>query len=288
MKNYLQMVKKTDSSTSFQHGSLNLDQKNKIVFTSYSKKNFYARAEVSQFVLRAGHTPINPFMNFDYNLSGVVDKSLIRVANNTLMAAADELWVFGDISDGVLVEIYLAKKQSKLVRYFMIHNSDFQEVDESSVRLEDVSEWQWEYVRLGKDLARWHPRLRFHKTYPLIYPAYSKRNFYLQMHISKYCLENHVVPLNPFMLFRYFIGDSVSRDTIYRANNNIVRIADEVWVFDEVSDGVLAEIKLKKDRGHAVKYFRHASDSFPITYRKASSLQVQFEDAKLEEYRNLL
>ncbi len=282
------MIVSTNKVKSFQHGSLNLDQENMIIFTSYSKKNFYTRAEVSQFVLRAGHTPINPFMNFDYNLSGVVDRSLIRVANNTMIAAADELWVFGDISDGVLVEIYLAKKQNKHVRYFMISNNDFHEVDELSARLEDVSEWQWEYVRLGRDLARWHPRLRFHKTYPLVYPAYSKHNFYLQMHISKYCLENHVVPLNPFMLFRYFIGDSVSRETIYRANNNIVRIADEVWVFDEVSDGVLAEVKLKKERGHVVKYFSHTSDSFPITYRKLSPLQVRFEDGGLEQYRNLL
>lgn len=267
---------------------------NKIVFTSYSKRNFYYRAEVSQHVLRAGHTPINPYMNFDYNLSGVVDKSLVRVANNSLIAHADELWVFGEVSDGVLAEVYLAKRRKIPVRYFRrLGDGVFHEIPQDEVVLEDVSSWLWEYMLAGKDIARWHPRLRFYKEYPLVYPAYSKRNFYLQMHISQYCLEHHVVPLNPFLLFRYFIGDSVPRETIYEGNNNLVRIAEEVWVFDEVSNGVLAEVMHKKQHGGSVKYFRHYSDKAPITYRRVSTDKVEFESPKLgdedlEKYRHEL
>lgn len=175
------------------------------------------RSEISQFVLMQGETPINPFLNFDYNLAGIVDKSLIRIANNTMIERADELWVFGEVSDGVLVEIYLAKRRKLPVRYFVRERiNQFREIEQDEVQLEDVSPWMWEYVQAGKDLSRWHPRLRFHKTYPLIYPAYSKRNFYLQMHISKYCLEKRVVPLNPFMLFRYFLGDSVPRSVMWK------------------------------------------------------------------------
>ena len=274
--------------------SKNHTDKNNIIFSSYSKRNFYYRAEVSQFVLTRGHTPVNPYMNFDYNLSGVVDKSLIRIANNSLIAHVDELWVFGEVSDGVLAEIYLAKRRNITVKYFShLKRGGFREITQDDVVLEDVSAWLWEYMLAGKDIARWHPRLRFYKEYPLVYPAYSKRNFYLQMHISQYCLEHHMVPLDPFLLFRYFIGDSVPRDTIYAGNNNLVRLASEVWVFDEISNGVLAEVMHKKEQGGNVKYFRHYSDKAPITYRRVSSDKVEFEvpklgDEDLEKYRDTL
>lgn len=272
------------------HTSLNLVQKNKIIFTAHSKKTFYLRVEIAQFVLQQGETPINPFLNFDYNMAGVVDKSLIRASNNTLVGRCDELWVFGDVSDGVLTEIYMAKKRGTPVRYFVrLREAQFREIDEAEVRLEDVSDELWQYMRSGRDLARWHPRLRFNKTYPLVYPAYSKHNFYLQNHINQFCLEKRSVPLNPFMLFRYFLGDSVPRETVYRANNNIVRIADAVWSFGEVSDGVLAEIVLKKDQGGQTKHYKLASSN-SIAFRAISPDTVVFEnyDRDLERYRALL
>ena len=63
----------------FKHGSLDLTQRNKVIFTSLSKRNFYLRSDISAFVLKSSCTPISPFMNFDYNLAGIVDKDLIRV-----------------------------------------------------------------------------------------------------------------------------------------------------------------------------------------------------------------
>jgi hypothetical protein len=271
----------------YKHGSLNLVQKSNIIFTSFSKRNFYLRSSISEFVLLEGAVPISPFMNFDYNLAGLVPKEDIRIANNTLVQRSDELWVFGEISDGVLVEIYLAHKHGKPVRYFALQRGVFVEISVEQARLEDVSPWMWDWVRSGKDLERWHPRLRFYKTYPLVYPAYSKHNFFWQMHISKFCLENKVIPLNPFMLFRYFLGDSVPRDTVYQANNNVVRISDEVWTFGEVSDGVLAEVKIKKELGSPVRYYKIATSN-PATFRRIQAKSVEFEETKLEQYRSVL
>jgi len=243
---------------------------------------------ISEFVLVQNKVPISPFMNFDYNLAGLVPKDDIRIANNSLIARCEELWVFGEISDGVLVEVYLAKKYDKLVRYFALQSSGkFEETAQDLVRLEDVSPWMWDWIREGKDLQRWHPRLRFHKTYPLVYPAYSKRNFYWQMHISQFCLENKVIPLNPFMLFRYFLGDTVSRETVYRANNNIVKLCDEVWTFGDISDGVLAEVKIKKDLGQPVRYYK-ISGSNPAAFRRIPPTSVTFEDPELLQFRDLL
>ncbi len=276
-------------SIEFKHNSLKLVQKNKIIFTSFSKKNFYLRSDISCYVLNFDNTPISPFMNFDYNLAGLVPKDLIRTANNTLITHCDELWVFGAVSDGVLIEIYLAKKHKKIVRYFrsVKSNDSFEEIDQKNVILEEISPWMWEWVIEGKSLERWHPRLRFHKTYPLVYPAYSKRNFYWQMHISQFCLNNKRIPLNPFMLFRYFLGDAVSREKVYTANNNIVKLCKEVWTFGEISDGVLAEVKIKKDLRQPVSYYKIAQSN-PVTFRKIRPQSVEFEDLALEQFSSIL
>ena len=89
----------------------------------------------------------------------------------------------------------------------------------------------------------------------LVYPAHSKHNFYFRQHISRYVLEQDCVPLNPFMIFEYFMLDTVDRDLIRNANNNLVRRADQLWVFGEISDGVLAEIKLAKELEKPIRYF---------------------------------
>ena len=90
----------------------------------------------------------------------------------------------------------------------------------------------------------------------LVYTAMSKHFFYYRMHISKYVIEQHKVPLNPFMIFEYFMLDTVDRDLVREGNNNLVKRCDEVWVFGPVSNGVLAEIKMAKEKGAPVHYFK--------------------------------
>ena len=89
-----------------------------IVFIAMSKKYFYMRLFVTKFVLEQGVVPINPFTSFDYFLLDAVERDTVRRANNTLVARADELWVFGDITDGVRAEIVQAWQQQKTVRFF--------------------------------------------------------------------------------------------------------------------------------------------------------------------------
>jgi hypothetical protein len=268
--------------------SISRSNANQIVYVALSKLHFYLRAHISKFVLDAGATPVSPFMNFDYNLLDLVDRDQIRAANNTLVTVCDELWVFGPVSDGVLVEVYLARQQAKLVRYFQITAAQrFVEITPDHVQLEDVSSWMWERLQTGQKLERWHPRLRFHKAYPLVYSAYSKHNFFWQNHISLYCLKQRVVPLNPFMLFHYFLSDSVSRERVYEANRAIVLLAEQVWVFGEVADGVLAEIKLKQEQGGHVKYF-DIIDGNPVRFRRVKPSAVRFEEPQLESFRSVL
>ena len=75
------------------------------------------------------------------------------------------------------------------------------------------------------------------------------------MFISVFVLKNGGVPLNPFMVFDYFMLDAVDRDLVREGNNNLVKRCDEIWVFGAVSNGVLAEIQIAKERGKKVRYF---------------------------------
>lgn len=104
----------------FEHQTLNLKEDKLLVYTAISKHYFYYRMFISKFVLEQHKIPLNPFMIFDYFLLDCVDRNLIREGNNNLVNRADELWVFGPISNGVLAEIKIAKRMNKPIKYFAI------------------------------------------------------------------------------------------------------------------------------------------------------------------------
>ena len=90
------------------------------VFTAQSKVFYYCQNAVCEFVFNQNRLPINPFKVFDYFLNDRVERDLIRRANNQLISMCDELWVFGDIANGVMFEILTAKKLNKPIKYFTI------------------------------------------------------------------------------------------------------------------------------------------------------------------------
>lgn len=104
------------------HRALTIKLADMVVFTAMSKKYFYMRFFVTKFVLDQGAVPINPFASFDYFLLDAVERDTVRRANNTLVARADELWVFGDIADGVRAEVVQAWQQQKTVRFFVFRD----------------------------------------------------------------------------------------------------------------------------------------------------------------------
>ena len=106
---------------------------------------------------------------------------------------------------------------------------------------------------MTKDFS--HPALDVRNDKPLVYTAMSKHLFYFRMFISVFVLEHGGVPLNPFMVFDYFMLDTVDRDTVREGNNNLVKRCDEIWVFGAVSDGVLAEIQIAHEQKKPIRYF---------------------------------
>jgi len=112
-------------------------------------------------------------------------------------------------------------------------------------------------------------------TMKLIYPAYSKQLFYFRQHISKFVLENGCIPLNPFMIFEYFMLDTVDRDLVREANNNLVERVDELWVFGQISDGVMAEIEIAKKTKKPIEYFEIIKSR---EIKRVKKNQVEFEN----------
>ena len=125
-------------SSTFEHRALELQEQKSIVFTALSKKYFYMRMHIAKFVLESGKVPMNPFLAFDYFLADLVDRDLVRNANNNLVRIADELWVFGSISNGVFAEMKQVQAAGKPIRFFQIvKDRDFVEVTLEQAEYED-------------------------------------------------------------------------------------------------------------------------------------------------------
>ena len=113
----------------------------RVVFTAMSKLFFYYRMFISKFCLEQGVVPINSFMSFDYFMLDSVDRSLVHTGNNNLIKRSDELWVFGPISHGVLVEITWAKQLKKPIKFFRINKQlQIEEINKSEAEFENIDE----------------------------------------------------------------------------------------------------------------------------------------------------
>jgi hypothetical protein len=115
-----------------------------------------------------------------------------------------------------------------------------------------------------------------------VYTAFSKHNFFARNLITAFALEEGVCPLNPFTNWGYFLDDMVERDLIKHANDHFVQIADEIWVFDVISNGVWHEIALAKKHGKPIRFFlvgKKPSDIVEITVN-----DLVFEQELIDEF----
>src|SRR5882724_8814863 len=91
---------------------------------------------------------------------------------------------------------------------------------------------------------------------PVIFTAQSKFYFYCRDAVCEFVFQKNAVPLNPFRVFEYFLGDRVERNLVRQGNNSLIRIADELWVFGEmIADGVLFEIFLARELNKPIRFF---------------------------------
>jgi hypothetical protein len=96
----------------------------------------------------------------------------------------------------------------------------------------------------------------------VVFAAMSKRTFYLREHIVKFILEKNHTPSCAFMMFSYFLLDTVARESLIEANNELIRRCDELWVFGEISDGVEQEMKLARTRDIPIRFFEFEAPKY--------------------------
>lgn len=95
------------------------------VTTNTEKAKQYCR-----FAMEQGQIPLAPHLMFPQfmNDDDPAERELAIFMDVILLGKCDELWVFGDsISEGMSVEIEVAKKRRQPIRYF---NSNLEEVSE--------------------------------------------------------------------------------------------------------------------------------------------------------------
>ena len=119
---------------------------------------------------------------------------------------------------------------------------------------------------------------------PIVFTALSKKYFYMRMLIVKYVLENGCVPISPFMSFDYYLADTVERNIVRNANNNLVAIADELWAFGSISNGVMAEIRQVQSMKKPIRFFAVENDR-DIT--EIQNNKLLFEDG-MENFKEAL
>jgi hypothetical protein len=120
------------------------------------------------------------------------------------------------------------------------------------------------------------PHFKNTEAMKVVFTAQSKQYFYCRDVICEWVLKQGCLPLNPFRVFDYFLGDRVDRDLIRRGNNNLIRMASELWVFGIVADGVLFEIDYALSLGTPIRFFTLGTRSTEI--KEITNLdEVKFE-----------
>jgi hypothetical protein len=128
----------TPKASPAEQAELTLRRPKQLIYCALSNRYFFWRQHITKFVLDEGHVPLVPFMMFDYYLLHTVPKETVREAINNLIVRSDEMWVFGATTLGVKVQVGIAKRLRKPVRFWDIADLPYRvvSVPESLVREE--------------------------------------------------------------------------------------------------------------------------------------------------------
>ena len=118
---------------------------------------------------------------------------------------------------------------------------------------------------------------KFQTENTVVFAAMSKRNFYLREHIIKFILNEGHTPTSAFMMYSYYLLDTAERCNLIRANNDLIRRSDELWVFESISDGVQKEIDLAIELEMPIKYFKLENTGIKMVFHEIQQIEVLIE-----------
>lgn len=107
-----------------------------VIFVSQAAVNMCWSRLICKFVLKRGFVPVNYFTAFGHFVHELADQETMIDSINSLVLRCDELWVFGEISEGMWYEIKMCKEVGIPVKYFDIDSlpNKTTEIQEDEVR----------------------------------------------------------------------------------------------------------------------------------------------------------
>ncbi len=115
------------------------DKGKKLIFVSQASINMCWARMLCKFVLEKNHVPVNYFTVFGHFVHELADLSTMIDSINAIIVRCDELWAFGEISEGMWFEIKMCKKLGIPLKYFSIDKlpKKIYEIDENDVKYLD-------------------------------------------------------------------------------------------------------------------------------------------------------
>jgi hypothetical protein len=115
----------------------------------------------------------------------------------------------------------------------------------------------------------------------IVYTAMSRHSAFAKELVCAHVFHLGSVPLNPFMMFGYFLYDMVDRDQVRSANAMVISAVNEVWSYGPIANGCLQEILQAQREGKVVRYFNVASRIEDI--REIEIDELVFESLELRD-----
>ena len=115
----------------------------------------------------------------------------------------------------------------------------------------------------------------------LIYTAMSRHSAFAKELVCAHVFGMGAIPLNPFMMFGYFLYDLADRDLVRVANARVISAVDEVWSYGPIANGCLQEILQAQREGKPIRYFTVATRFQEICEIEVDELK--FESLDLQE-----
>lgn len=96
------------------------DKGKKVVFVSQASINMCWARMLCKYVLDQKHVPVNYFTVFANFVHEIADLETMIDSINSLIVRCDELWAFGEISEGMWYEIKMCLELGIPVKFFSI------------------------------------------------------------------------------------------------------------------------------------------------------------------------
>lgn len=118
------------------------DKEKQIVFVSQASSNMCWARLMCKFVLDQGYVPVNYFTVFGHFVHELADLETMIDSVNSLIVRCNQLWAFGEISEGMWYEIKMCKKLGIPVKYFSIERipHEIKETTEKELSYQDKFE----------------------------------------------------------------------------------------------------------------------------------------------------